>query len=146
MDDKTLIITLMAMMGIASGLTGTYIQSHRIERETSRLVKQDAPFKYCITCLNTIDTAMSALLSALRDRTATGSCDTLCKVVSDKTKSDDTGAFCDLVCQAIAINEFITTVENADLDPIRYCEVVEICPGKIADYLLIVTIESISMQ
>jgi hypothetical protein len=35
---------------------------------------------------------------------------------------------CTYACDAIGIYEFIKLIENEDLDPIYYCEVLDMCP------------------
>jgi hypothetical protein len=58
-----------------------------------------------------------------------GSCGTLCTALAQKTGSSLLGTVCDLVCDVFGIEEFIKALDNADLDPIWYCEIAKLCPG-----------------
>jgi hypothetical protein len=130
---RTVDIALIAIIGISSAFLSDNVKTPTTSYSDDGFLQFNAPFQYCITCLNTIDGYVNALLYSINKKIVTSSCDMLCQAVADKSKSQETGAFCNLVCQAIGIDEFITTVEHADLDVIRYCQITEICPGNIVD-------------
>jgi len=43
---------------------------------------------------------------------------------------------CELVCAEVGVKEFVKAIENADLDPIYFCEVVHACPAAPDDAYL----------
>ena len=57
-----------------------------------------------------------------------GSCGEICSYVQDKTGSQIVGVVCNLLCDIAGVDEFIKIVDNADLDPIYYCELLKTCP------------------
>jgi hypothetical protein len=128
---NAVIITLFTIMGISSALIESNIGAKRPEHVNLRLNQRSVRLDPCMTCLNAIEGSISTLLYFIHDTSMTGSCDTLCEAVADRTRSHTAGALCDLVCQATGIDKFVKTVEEADLDPIRYCQIATLCPGRI---------------
>ena len=60
-------------------------------------------------------------------------CSDLCDLVQEKTQSDILGFIGTMGCSALGIVEFVKLVKQADLDPIYYCEVIQLCPSKITN-------------
>jgi hypothetical protein len=58
-----------------------------------------------------------------------GTCQTLCEALAQKTGKEIIGVICNIACDVVGIEEFIKLIENADLDPIYYCELAKFCPG-----------------
>jgi hypothetical protein len=48
--------------------------------------------------------------------------------VAQKVGNQYVGIVCNLLCDYVGITEFIKVIENADLDPIYYCEILKACP------------------
>lgn len=121
---KALTVVLIAIVGIACG---SRINSHNIQR-----VKPSSPIglDLCPTCINVADESINVLLNLILDTGILGSCQTLCTALAQKTGSEAAGVICNIVCDVVGIEEFIKLIENADLDPIWYCEIAKACPGK----------------
>lgn len=87
---------------------------------------------FCKTCVEFSEQALNELLNAVLNLGIVGECSKLCTYVTDKTGSQVVGIVCNLLCDYVGINEFVKIIENADLDPIYYCELLKACP--IIDY------------
>ena len=83
---------------------------------------------YCRTCVQFANQALEQLLNAIVNAGVVGGCAKLCGYVADQTGSKVVGVVCNVLCDAVGIKEFIKIVENADLDPIYYCELLKACP------------------
>uniref|UniRef100_A0A6B2LHD7 Saposin B-type domain-containing protein n=1 Tax=Arcella intermedia TaxID=1963864 RepID=A0A6B2LHD7_9EUKA len=81
----------------------------------------------CSLCVSFMDQAIGQLLDIIANGGVIGGCSELCSNFSDFESQ-----ICNLVCDAVGIEAFITLVEDADPDPIWICEETEICP--INDY------------
>jgi hypothetical protein len=121
---KALTIVLIAIVGIACG---SKVQSQSIQR-----VKPDFPphvgLDLCPTCIKVAEESINVLLNLILDAGILGSCQTLCTALAQKTGSELAGVICNLACDVVGIEEFIKLIENADLDPIYYCEIAKLCP------------------
>jgi len=50
--------------------------------------------------------------------------------VTEKTGSAILGFICTMGCDFLVLEEFVKLVNDADLDPIYYCEKINLCPSK----------------
>ncbi len=57
-------------------------------------------------------------------------CSHLCDLVTEKTGSAILGFICKMGCDFLVLEEFVKLVNDADLDPIYYCEKIDLCPSK----------------
>lgn len=122
---KAITIALIAIIGMACGEFTK--PSYGIQRVTKPNVQLDG----CPACINVADESINVLLNLILDTGILGSCQTLCNALAQKTGSAAAGVVCNLVCDVVGIEEFIKMIENADLDPIYYCELCKLCPGTI---------------
>lgn len=122
---KALTIVLIAIIGIASAAN---VQASSIKRAPSAMTKPSVGLDLCPTCLNVADESINILLNLILDTGIIGSCQTLCTALAQKT-SEIVGVICEIVCDGFGIDEFIKALENADIDPIYYCELAKFCPG-----------------
>lgn len=119
---KALTIVLIVIVGMTCAAKPN---SSSIKRVTRPNVGLDL----CPTCLNVADESINILLNLILDTGIIGSCQTLCTALAQKT-SEIVGVICTIVCDGLGIEEFIKMLENADIDPIYYCELAKFCPGK----------------
>jgi hypothetical protein len=84
----------------------------------------------CPECIEEAVQVINILLNLILDEGIIQSCSALCGALANKTHSPVIGDFCDVVCGAFGIDEFVKALVKADLDPIWYCEIIDICPGK----------------
>ncbi|KAH3844335.1 hypothetical protein DPMN_086593 [Dreissena polymorpha] len=81
----------------------------------------------CKMCIDFADQALNELLNIILQGGVIGGCADLCNALASKT-SPAIGTVCNLLCDIVGIEEFIKIVQNADLDPIYYCELLPLCP------------------
>jgi hypothetical protein len=122
---KALTIVLIAMVGIACGSNELNTKSHSIHRVTPTV-----SLDLCPTCINVAEESINILLNLILDTGIIGTCETLCAALAQKTGKEIIGVICNIACDVVGIEEFIKLIENADLDPIYYCEIAKFCPGK----------------
>jgi hypothetical protein len=92
--------------------------------------KSDVGFSLCPTCINFADEALDTLLNIILQVGVLGSCGDICGILQQKTGSQILGVACNLLCDYVGITEFIKIIDEADLDPIWYCEILKLCPIK----------------
>ncbi|WAR19856.1 CTuncharacterized [Mya arenaria] len=81
----------------------------------------------CKTCIDFAGQALNELLNIILQGGVVGGCADLCNALASKT-SPAIGTVCNILCDIVGIEEFIKIVQNADLDPIYYCELIPACP------------------
>ena len=122
---KALTIVLIAIVGLACASDSISSKSFNIHHIT----KPNVDLDLCPTCINVADESINTLLNLILDTGIIGSCQTLCSALAQKTGKEIIGVICNIACDVVGIEEFIKMVENADLDPIYYCELAKMCPG-----------------
>jgi len=125
---KAFTLVLIAIIGITSASNVFNVQSHSIKRVKSGFQQPNLRLDFCPTCINVAEQSINILLNLILDSGIIGTCGTLCQALADKTGSQLLGTICDLVCDVVGIEEFIKLLDNADLDPIWYCEIAKLCP------------------
>jgi hypothetical protein len=120
---KALAFVLIVIVGVACG-SDLNAKSYSIHRVTPNV-----DLDLCPTCINVAEESINILLNLILDTGIIGTCGTLCQALAQKT-SALIGTICDLACDVVGIAEFIKLLENSDLDPIYYCEIAKLCPGK----------------
>jgi hypothetical protein len=127
---KALTCILIAIIGITSASNVFNVQSYNIHHIKTSIPKPDVRLDLCPACIKTAEESINILLNLILDTGIIGTCGTLCQALAQKTGSAALGTVCDLVCDVFGIEEFIKALDNADLDPIWYCEIAKLCPGK----------------
>jgi hypothetical protein len=121
---KALTIALIAFIGMTCASNVADEKPYGVKRITKPNVGVDL----CPTCINVADESINILLNLILDTGILGSCQTLCQALAQKTGSEVIGTICNIACDVVGIEEFIKMIENADLDPIYYCELAKMCP------------------
>ena len=85
---------------------------------------------YVQECINEAVTAINVLVNLILDEGVFGTCGDLCGALTNKTNSTKLGDVCDIVCDALGIDEMIKLIEKTDVDPIWYCQIAKLCPSK----------------
>jgi hypothetical protein len=129
---KAIVFVVIAIVGIASASKG---QSYNIQHVKSALGNNKVTIDICPECIDVARESIQVLLDLILDTGILGSCQTLCQALAQKTGSQLAGVVCDFVCSAVGIIEFIKLIDKADLDPIWYCEIAKLCPGKKDPFL-----------
>jgi hypothetical protein len=120
---KALTFVLIAIIGIACGMSEHHTGSYSIHRVTPSV-----GIDLCPTCINVAEESINILLNLILDTGIIGTCQTLCEALAQKTGKEIIGVICNIACDVVGIEEFIKLIENADLDPIYYCELAKFCP------------------
>ncbi|XP_060081667.1 countin-3-like [Ylistrum balloti] len=82
----------------------------------------------CPTCIQFTDQAIDILLNIILNSGVVGTCGEICNAVATKTGSKALGEVCVLLCDIVGIDEFVKLLQQADLDPIYFCELLKTCP------------------
>lgn len=82
----------------------------------------------CPTCITFAEDALNDLLNIILNAGVVGGCNELCQLLYEKIPSQLVELACNFLCDYVGIKEFINMIENADLDPIYYCELLKLCP------------------
>jgi len=125
---KAFTIVLIAIIGIASASKALNAPSNTIRRVKAGFEQPTPRLDLCPTCINGAEETINVLLNIILDTGIIGTCGTLCTALAQKTGSEILGDICDIVCDVVGIEEFIKAIDNADLDPIWYCEMAKMCP------------------
>jgi hypothetical protein len=75
-------------------------------------------------CVDFFDEFLNTLLNAALQVGVAGTCEELCGFVPNSYGQ----VFCDLVCLGVGLDEFITFLQDADLDPVYLCSELAACP------------------
>jgi hypothetical protein len=125
---KTLILIVLISCASAGTLK---LQTSPI---ASPIKQGDNPLDWCPECINGFDDLIDGVLQVILQVGVLDSCGQLCSLVANKTQSNLIGILCEFGCDIFGIKEFINLIERADLDPIYYCEVINLCPGKVSSF------------
>lgn len=84
----------------------------------------------CPVCIQFAGEFINELLNIILNAGVVGSCTELCNLLAEKVGSKTVGEVCDILCTIVGVELFIKIIEEADLDPIYYCELLKACPVK----------------
>ena len=96
----------------------------------SRDEPNDVALDLCPFCINEAVDAINVILNVILDEGILQSCGELCGIAANKSHSEFLGTVCNVVCDAFGLDEFIHLIITADLDPIWYCEMADLCASK----------------
>ncbi|CAF1186160.1 unnamed protein product [Didymodactylos carnosus] len=82
----------------------------------------------CSGCIEESVEIINILLNLILDEGIIEFCNALCGALANITGSVIIGELCTVACDAAGIDEFIKIIIKADLDPIWYCEMIDLCP------------------
>jgi len=77
----------------------------------------------CDPCVQLGGQALNILINEVLNAGVIGGCGKLCSHLKTPTSQKA----CDLVCGVVGIKAFIKTLNNTDLDPIYFCELLHVC-------------------
>jgi hypothetical protein len=126
---KIFTVIILVIIG-ATCVSGSFnTQPKKIQRLNSDVVPK-VDIDLCPECINEAVTIINILLNLILDEGIIQSCSALCGALANKTNSSFIGDMCDAICEAYGIDEFVKALVKADLDPIYYCELIDLCPSK----------------
>ena len=121
--------TFALLICIAVG-TAIATPNRHIQRGVVPITKANNGIDWCPQCINSFNDLIEIVLQVILDSGVLSTCADLCSIVADKTGSEILGIVCTFGCEILGIEEFAKLVQEADLDPIYYCERVKLCPSK----------------
>ena len=124
---KTLIFLLL--VGIVSVSADT--RKFKIQRATNPIRQESNAIDWCPQCINAFDQLIEVILNIILEGGVVDTCGHLCDEVAKETGSGILGFICDMGCDFVGLEEFIKLVNEADLDPIYYCEKINLCPSML---------------
>lgn len=83
----------------------------------------------CDPCFQLGGQAINILVNYILNAGVVEGCGKLCSHLNSTAAQ---GA-CDLVCGAVGIKAFIKALDNTDLDPMYFCEILHLCPAGLDD-------------
>jgi hypothetical protein len=128
---KLLIVILVGIIGVSNVADAFNTPSKNFKHLTANPREGDVGIDFCPLCINEAVEIINVVLNVILDEGILGTCGELCGIVANKTKSKFAGELCDIVCDGVGIDEFIRLIIVADLDPIWYCEIADLCPSKL---------------
>lgn len=123
---KALALIALVFIGCVSARAG----SSPIQLVESSIKQETNAIDWCPQCINTYDDLIQTVLDIILQYGILDSCGNLCDLVEQKSGSSFLGFVCMVGCDVLGIKEFIKLMEDADIDPIYYCEQINLCPGK----------------
>lgn len=131
-----IVLVVLCFAGSTAALNRGKVQSH------SNYIHQIAPSRtfqgnaldWCPDCINTFDYLIQTILDIILQVGVVDSCGQLCDLVTEKTGSELLGFMCTIGCDVYGIKEFVKLIEDADPDPIFYCENINLCPSKFITF------------
>jgi hypothetical protein len=88
------------------------------------VLNQASAQEMCGVCVNFMDNAIDQLLNIIVNVGVLGTCGALCNLLDNQVEA----VICNLLCDYVGIEAFITLIDDIDPDPIWICEEISICP------------------
>jgi len=120
------VLVLAVVLGCAAASNPVQISIKRLAPAVR--VAPPAPTNdLCKLCISFSGDALNELLNIILNTIVIGGCQDLCTALAQKTGSQTLGAVCEILCDIVGIKPFINFIENADLDTIYFCELLDVC-------------------
>jgi hypothetical protein len=132
---KAVVALLLTL--VVSGAVGSVLPRPAVtplDWDTLLAARQERPhpegpdIHLCPTCVSFAGQALNELLNIILNAGVVGGCEDLCHLLEEKIPNELLNVVCNLLCDYVGIKEFIDLIEKADLDPIYYCELLDLCP------------------
>lgn len=123
-------VFLLVILGAITVATTSPNPIRTFQRLHSLRDQNTVDLDLCSECIQESVTVVNILANLILDEGIVGSCTLLCAALGNRTQSNVTRDVCDAVCEAYGVDEFVKALVDADIDPIWYCELLDICPSK----------------
>jgi hypothetical protein len=127
---KALTLIILVVIGAACASSSFNEHSHKFQRFSSSFGEKNVGIDLCPACINEVVDLVNVIANLILDEGIIASCGKLCGAVANKTGSQALGDICDVLCDGLGIDEFVKALIKADIDPIYYCQLVDMCPSK----------------
>lgn len=124
-----ILILLAAVCGtVTPASILTQLEDKPLQRVSWPRLNVDRGLDFCPQCVNTFVDLINIVLNIVLDVGVVDTCGDLCDLVEEKSGSTFLGTLCTLTCNTLGIIEFVKLANKTDIDPIYYCEVINLCP------------------
>lgn len=127
---KVFLLVILVIIGAISAASSSPNPIKTFQRLNPTRDQNTVDIDLCSECIEESVTVINVLLNLVLDEGIVGSCTLLCDALGNRTHSNVTRDICDAVCEGYGIDEFVKALVDADLDPIWYCELLDICPSE----------------
>jgi hypothetical protein len=127
---KALTLIILVAVGTACASRSYNTHPKQFQRLSSSVNDPKVDIDLCPSCINEAVELINVVLNLVLDEGIEKTCNGLCSAVANKTGSKALGDLCDVACLGLGIDEFIKVIVKADIDPIYYCQLVDMCPSK----------------
>jgi hypothetical protein len=127
---KALTLIILVVIGAACASGSFNKNSHKFQQLSSSFEEQKVGIDLCPACINEAVDLINVILNVILDEGILATCGAVCGAVENKTDSRILGDLCAIACEALGIDEFVKLIIRADIDPIYYCQLVDMCPSK----------------
>ena len=122
---SALLLLLLVVSPAVFAVSVKHIETRRIEGTKSVAVPHATDDSdICPICVSFMGQATNELINIILNAGVLGGCSDLCGQLSNQVEA----TVCDLLCSYVGVDEFIKIIDDADPDPIFYCEELDLCP------------------
>jgi len=122
---KNILFVFLCLSLLASSLATSLRSSKPGNNKYKTQLKINKPnVDLCPGCIEFMVQFIDALLNVILNGGIIGSCEALCSYLPNQIEA----MVCNLLCDYVGIEAFITLIEDADPDPIWICQELTVCP------------------
>lgn len=124
------LILAFVLATVAAKLDRHHAVSKQIHRLSSSSKQNMNGIDLCSTCVSTFDDLIYFIIDGTIEVGIINSCNDICDYVTQKSTNPYLPAICSIGCDIVGVNEFIKLATEVDLDPIYFCDSLNICPSQ----------------
>lgn len=128
---KPVAVLLIVIVGTTYARSSHGTQAKSLQRLDIPPVAGNVGIDLCPTCIHEIVNLVNVVLNVIVDKGIVTTCVDLCEAVKNKTGSLVLADICRVGCESVGFDEFLRILLKTDIDPIYYCQLVKLCPGKL---------------
>ena len=128
---KAFLFCLLVVIGGTCASVPLKNQPKKLHRLDSYKSPAKLGIDLCPECIEESVEVINVLLNLILDEGIIESCTALCGALANRTGSVIIGDLCSVACEAFGIDEFVKVIIKMDLDPIWYCEILDLCPSRM---------------
>ncbi|XP_003383765.1 PREDICTED: countin-3-like [Amphimedon queenslandica] len=124
---KFAIVLTFLFLGQSFAAAPTHHFANKKLLHLSHSPQPTADYRLCGACIEFAEQFINQLLNIILNAGVVGGCAELCGMLPASNTEKEV---CAILCDIVGIREFIKIIEEADLDPIYYCELLTVCEIK----------------
>lgn len=114
----------MILLTVACLFVEAFAQTSSFGELTVHEVVKAPEVSLCSPCISFTEQGLNILVNEIANAGIVGGCSKLCSGL--KTKPAVTG--CNIVCDVVGVRGFLKALNQTDLDPFYFCELIKACP------------------